>query len=120
MRGPNASKVGYIPRLIRVQLDAPKVGLPVSAFVASGNGSSDYVGDEAAHARMKNIRGVLECHHIAGDDLLHPQVARPISEACKATPRDHLRGPNSQNEHAVRRSCCRRCSRSRGSFPRAR
>src|SRR6266550_709400 len=60
-------EAGYI-RGYRVQLDRGKVGLPVTAFVAVRYGSSDYVGDEPRMREMEKHPGVLECHHIAGDD----------------------------------------------------
>src|SRR5256885_11694793 len=46
------SESGYI-RGYRVQLDRPKIGFPVTAFVAVRYGSSDYVGDEP---RMREDR----------------------------------------------------------------
>jgi len=70
---------GYI-RGYRVQLDRAKVGLPVTAFVAVRYGSSDYVGDEPRMREMEKHPGVLECHHIAGDDCYILKVVAPDLE----------------------------------------
>ena len=67
-------EAGYI-RGYRVQLDRAKVGLPVTAFVAVRYGSSDYVGDEPRMREMEKHPGVLECHHVAGDDCYILKVA---------------------------------------------
>jgi len=67
----------------RVQLDRVKAGLPVTAFVAVRYGSSDYVGDEPRMREMEKHPGVLECHHVAGDDCYILKVVAPTSRACK-------------------------------------
>ena len=87
-------EAGYI-RGYRVQLDRGKVGLPVTAFVAVRYGSSDYVGDEPRMREMEKHPGVLECHHIAGDDCYILKVVAPDLEGVQEILRD-LRGPNAQ------------------------
>ncbi len=79
----------------RVQLDRAKAGLPVTAFVAVRYGSSDYVGDEPRMREMEKHPGVLECHHVAGDDCYILKVVAPNLEGVQDVLRD-LRGPNSQ------------------------
>jgi Lrp/AsnC family leucine-responsive transcriptional regulator len=79
----------------RVQLDRVKAGLPVTAFVAVRYGSSDYVGDEPRMREMEKHPGVLECHHVAGDDCYILKVVAPDLEGVQDVLRD-LRGPNSQ------------------------
>src|SRR5437660_12178005 len=60
-------ETGYITGY-GAHLDRGKLGYPVSAFVAVRYGNSDYVGDEPRMRQMVNHPGVLECHHVAGDD----------------------------------------------------
>src|SRR5436309_12827303 len=85
---------GYI-RGYRVQLDRAKVGLPATPVVAVRYGSSDYVGDEPRMREMEKHPGVLECHHVAGDDCYILKVIAADLEGVQAVLRD-LRGPNSQ------------------------
>jgi Lrp/AsnC family leucine-responsive transcriptional regulator len=87
-------EAGFI-RGYRVQLDRAKVGLPVTAFVAVRYGSSDYVGDEPRMREMEKHPGVLECHHIAGDDCYILKVVAEDLEGVQTILRD-LRGPNTQ------------------------
>jgi Lrp/AsnC family leucine-responsive transcriptional regulator len=87
-------EAGYILGY-RAQLDRARVGLPVTAFVAVRYGSSDYVGDEPRMREMEKHPGVLECHHIAGDDCYILKVIAPDLEGVQEILRD-LRGPNSQ------------------------
>ena len=79
----------------RVQLNRAKIGLPVTAFVAVRYGSSDYVGDEPRMREMEKHPGVLECHHVAGDDCYILKVIANDLEGVQAILRD-LRGPNGQ------------------------
>src|SRR5690348_15966586 len=79
----------------RVQLDRGKVGFPVTAFVAVRYGSSDYVGDEPRMREMEKHPGVLECHHIAGDDCYILKVVAADLDGVQAILRD-LRGPAKQ------------------------
>jgi Lrp/AsnC family leucine-responsive transcriptional regulator len=87
-------EAGYILGY-RAQLDRARVGLPVTAFVAVRYGSSDYVGDEPRMREMEKHPGVLECHHIAGDDCYILKVIAADLEGVQEILRD-LRGPNSQ------------------------
>ncbi|MFN2572561.1 MAG: Lrp/AsnC family transcriptional regulator [Gemmatimonadales bacterium] len=87
-------EAGYI-RGYRVQLDRAKIGFPVTAFVAVRYGSSDYVGDEPRMHEIEKHPGVLECHHIAGDDCYILKVVAPDLEGVQEILRD-LRGPNAQ------------------------
>ena len=87
-------EAGFI-RGYRVQLDRDKIGLPVTAFVAVRYGSSDYVGDEPRMREMEKHPGVLECHHVAGDDCYILKVVAEDLEGVQALLRD-LRGPNAQ------------------------
>lgn len=79
----------------RVQLDRVKIGVPVTAFVAVRYGSSDYVGDEPRMREMEKHPGVLECHHVAGDDCYILKIVAPSLDGVQDVLRD-LRGPNSQ------------------------
>jgi len=87
-------ETGYILGY-RVQLNRAKIGLPVTAFVAVRYGSSDYVGDEPRMREMEKHPGVLECHHVAGDDCYILKVIANDLEGVQAILRD-LRGPNGQ------------------------
>ncbi|HYT82854.1 MAG TPA: Lrp/AsnC family transcriptional regulator [Gemmatimonadales bacterium] len=87
-------ETGYILGY-RVHLNRTKVGLPVTAFVAVRYGSSDYVGDEPRMREMEKHPGVLECHHVAGDDCYILKVVANDLEGVQAILRD-LRGPNGQ------------------------
>jgi Lrp/AsnC family leucine-responsive transcriptional regulator len=87
-------ETGYILGY-RVQLNRTKVGLPVTAFVAVRYGNSDYVGDEPRMREMEKHPGVLECHHVAGDDCYILKVIANDLEGVQAILRD-LRGPNGQ------------------------
>lgn len=49
-------------------LDRVKLGYPVMAFVAVRYGNSTYVGDEPRMREMAKHPGVIECHHVAGED----------------------------------------------------
>ena len=85
---------GYI-RGYRAQLDRAKIGLPVTALVAVRYGSSDYVGDEPRMREMEKHPGVLECHHVAGEDCYVLKVVASDLEGVQEILRD-LRGPNAQ------------------------
>src|SRR3989442_2378755 len=76
-------------------VDRAKAGFPVTAFVAVRYANSDYVGDEPRMREMEKHPGVLECHHIAGDDCYILKVVAPDLEGVQTILRD-LRGPNSQ------------------------
>src|SRR6267378_1376920 len=77
----------------RVQLNRAKAGFPVTAFVAVRYGNSDYVGDEPRMRQMVKHPGVIECHHVAGEDCYILKVVAPNLEGVQDILRD-LRGPN--------------------------
>jgi Lrp/AsnC family leucine-responsive transcriptional regulator len=62
------------------RIDRAKAGYPVTAFVAVRYGSPEYLGDEARMRDMQSQPGVLECHHVAGDDCYILKVAAPDLE----------------------------------------
>ncbi len=78
-----------------VHLDRTKAGFPVTAFVAVRYGNSDYVGDEPRMREMVKHPGVLECHHVAGEDCYVLKVVAPDLEGVQAILRD-LRGSRDQ------------------------
>jgi Lrp/AsnC family leucine-responsive transcriptional regulator len=61
-------------------IDRAKLGYPVTAFVAVRYGSTNYVGDEPRMREMAKHPGVLECHHVAGDDCYILKVGAPDLE----------------------------------------
>ncbi|MGH7570080.1 MAG: Lrp/AsnC family transcriptional regulator [Gemmatimonadales bacterium] len=78
-----------------VHLDRAKAGFPVTAFIAVRYGNSDYVGDEPRMREMVKHSGVLECHHVAGEDCYILKVVASDLEGVQAILRD-LRGPRDQ------------------------
>ncbi len=84
-------EAGYITGY-GARLDRRKVGYPVTAFVAVRYANSDYVGDEPRMREMEQNPGVLECHHVAGEDCYILKVAAPDIESLQDLLRD-LRGP---------------------------
>ncbi len=87
-------EAGYI-RGYRLDLDRAKIGLPVTAFVAVRYGSSNYVGDEPRMREMEKHPGVLECHHVAGDDCYILKVVAEDLDGVQRILRE-LHGPNHQ------------------------
>src|SRR3989449_7628198 len=83
------------------RLDRKKVGYPVTAFVAVRYANSDYVGDEPRMREMERNPGVLECHHVAGEDCYILKVAAPDLERLQDLLRD-LRGPSPTVEMSTR------------------
>lgn len=83
-------EAGYI-RGYAVQVDRGKAGFPVTAFVAVRYASHEidhnepYMRDLAAHP------GVLECHHVAGEDCYILKIAAPDLDGVQALLR-HLTG----------------------------
>ena len=61
-------------------LDRIKLGYPVTAFVAVRYGNSTYVGDEPRMREIAKHPGVLECHHVAGEDCYILKVVAPDLE----------------------------------------
>ena len=71
-----------------VQLDRSKAGYPVTAFVAVRYGSPVYVGDEPRMRQMEKHPGILECHHVTGDDCYILKVVAPDLEGVQCILRD--------------------------------
>src|SRR5256714_5673630 len=67
-------EAGYISGY-GARVDRGKAGFPVTAFVAVRYANSDYVGDEPRIREMEKHPGVLECHHVAGEDCYVLKVA---------------------------------------------
>ena len=74
------------------RIDRARAGFPVTAFVAVRYSNSDYVGDEPRMRELEKHPGVLECHHVAGEDCYILKVAAPDLERLQDLLRD-LRGP---------------------------
>lgn len=70
------------------RLDRPKAGYPVTAFVAVRYGSPVYIGDEPRMREMEKHPGILECHHVAGDDCYILKVVAPDLDGVQAILRD--------------------------------
>src|SRR5882672_10067582 len=81
----------------RVQLNRAKAGFPVTAFVAVRYGNSDYVGDEPRMREMEKHPGVLECHHVAGEDCYIMKVVAPDLEGVQDILRSMSEGQKSFN-----------------------
>ncbi|HET7789177.1 MAG TPA: Lrp/AsnC family transcriptional regulator [Gemmatimonadales bacterium] len=77
------------------RIERGKAGFPVTAFVAVRYGNSDYVGDEPRMREMEKHPGVLECHHVAGEDCYILKVVAADLDGVQAILRD-LRGPAKQ------------------------
>jgi Lrp/AsnC family leucine-responsive transcriptional regulator len=74
---------GYIRGYV-VQLDRARAGYPVTAFVAVRYGSAEYAGDEGRMRDLVQHPGVLECHHVAGDDCYILKVVAPDLEGVQS------------------------------------
>jgi Lrp/AsnC family transcriptional regulator, leucine-responsive regulatory protein len=85
-------ETGYITGY-GAHLDRAKLGYPVTAFVAVRYGNSDYVGDEPRMRQMLKHPGVIECHHVAGEDCYILKVIAPSLDGVQHILRD-LRGEN--------------------------
>jgi Lrp/AsnC family transcriptional regulator, leucine-responsive regulatory protein len=83
-------EAGYITGY-GARLDRAKAGFPVTAFVAVRYANSDYAGEEPQMRAMEQHPGVLECHHVAGEDCYILKVAAPDLERLQDVLRD-LRG----------------------------
>lgn len=82
---------GYITGYA-ARIDRAKAGFPITAFVAVRYANSDYSGDEPRMRELAKHPGVLECHHVAGEDCYILKVATPDLESLQQVLRD-LRGP---------------------------
>jgi Lrp/AsnC family leucine-responsive transcriptional regulator len=78
-------------------LDRAKLGFPVTAFVAVRYGNSNYVGDEPRMREMAKHPGVLECHHVAGEDCYIMKVVAPDLEGVQNVLRTMSTGQKSFN-----------------------
>jgi Lrp/AsnC family leucine-responsive transcriptional regulator len=56
----------------------------VTAFVAVRYGNPEYLGDEARIRQLEGNPGVLECHHVAGDDCYILKVVAPDLEGVQS------------------------------------
>lgn len=83
------------------RVDRLKAGFPVTAFVAVRYTNSDYVGDEPRMRELEQHPGVLECHHVAGEDCYILKVAAPDLERLQGLLRD-LRGSAPQSQMNTR------------------
>src|SRR5260370_35670343 len=88
-RGRRLEEAGYITGY-GARVDRLKAGFPVTAFVAVRYTNSDYVGDEPRMRELEQHPGVLECHHVAGEDCYILKVAAPALERLQG-PLPHLR-----------------------------
>ncbi|HEY6853631.1 MAG TPA: Lrp/AsnC family transcriptional regulator [Gemmatimonadales bacterium] len=68
----------------RVELDRARVGFPVTAFVNVRYGNSNYSGNEPKMHELAQHPGVLECHHVAGDDCFILKVVAPDLDGLQA------------------------------------
>src|SRR5574342_1405343 len=93
-------EAGYITGY-GARVDRVKAGFPVTAFVAVRYGNSGYVGDEPRMREMEKHPGVLECHHVAGDDCYILKVAAPDLERLQDLLRD-LHGPAPTSQMSTR------------------
>lgn len=78
-------------------LDRSKLGYPVTAFVAVRYGNSNYVGDEPRMREMAKHPGVLECHHVAGEDCYIMKVVASDLEGVQDILRNMSTGQRSFN-----------------------
>jgi Lrp/AsnC family leucine-responsive transcriptional regulator len=58
-------------------LDRAKAGFPITAFVAVRYASHDVDGNEPRVRSLVSHPGVLECHHVAGEDCYVLKIAAP-------------------------------------------
>lgn len=70
------------------RIDRAKAGYPVTAFVAVRYGTPAHVGDEPRMRQLEDHPGVMECHHVAGDDCYILKVAAPDLEGVQTILRD--------------------------------
>jgi Lrp/AsnC family transcriptional regulator, leucine-responsive regulatory protein len=78
-------------------LDRKKLGFPVTAFVSVRYGNPTYVVDEPRIRQMAKHPGVLECHHVAGEDCYILKVVAPDLEGVQGILRTLTEGQKSIN-----------------------
>ena len=83
------------------RVDRARAGFPVTAFVAVRYANSDYIGDEPRMRDLEKHPGVLECHHVAGEDCYILKVAAPDLESLQGILRD-LRGTSAKTQLSTR------------------
>src|SRR5207302_8424355 len=76
-------------------------GLPVTAFDDVRYANSNNIGDETRMRELEKHPGVLECHHVAGEDCYILKVAAPDLESLQGILRD-LRGPSAKMQMSTR------------------
>lgn len=89
-------ETGYITGY-GAHLDRGKLGFPVTAFVAVRYGNTSYVGDEPRMREMIKHPGILECHHVAGEDCYILKVVAPDLEGVQQVLRTLSTGQRSFN-----------------------
>lgn len=72
-------EAGYV-RGYGAHLDRAKIGYPVTAFIAVRYPMSNAVGTDPEIRELAQHPGVLECHHVAGEDCYILKVATPHIE----------------------------------------
>ena len=78
-------------------LDRAKLGYPVTAFVAVRYGNTSYVGDQPRMREMAKHPGVIECHHVAGEDCYIMKVVAPDLEGVQEILRTMTSGQQALN-----------------------
>lgn len=89
-------EAGYIAGY-GAHVDRAKLGYPVTAFVSVRYGNPSYVVDEPRIRAMAKHPGVLECHHVAGEDCYILKVAAPDLEGVQSILRNLTEGQKSIN-----------------------
>ncbi len=64
-----------------VRVDRGRLGFPITAFVAVRYPGNELDGGQSAVRSLETNPGVLECHHVAGEDCYILKVAAPSLEA---------------------------------------
>ena len=70
------------------RVDRAKVGFPITAFVAVRYPDSSQVGTDPRVRALAERPGVLECHHVAGEDCYILKVAAPTVQGLEEVLRD--------------------------------
>ena len=89
-------ETGYITGY-GAHLDRSKLGYPVTAFVSVRYGNPIYVVDEPRIRQMAQHPGVLECHHVAGEDCYILKVVAADLEGVQTILRTLTEGQKSIN-----------------------
>lgn len=89
-------EAGYITGY-GAHLDRKKLGYAVTAFVSVRYGNPTYIVDESRIRQMAKHAGVLECHHVAGEDCYILKVVAADLEGVQAILRNLTEGQKSIN-----------------------